>query len=164
MCLRHTPWRECAAWRVCTSVVAGPLWALYCWCQQRFLSLITCLCGCVLLWFVWDVPVSAFLSNLPLPRSVPCFRAVCCSVAQSCLLFAIPWTSACQASLSFTAKPSFFQLNWILKLTGERKGVLWFVSHFRESTLQSICAAAFWDSRHCCAASILQSKKPSQVK
>ena len=34
----------------------------------------------------------------------------CCSIAQSCQLFATPWTGALQASLSFTLSQSLFQL------------------------------------------------------
>ena len=37
-------------------------------------------------------------------------QCFCCSVTQSCLTFATPWTAVCQASLSFTISWSLFKL------------------------------------------------------
>ena len=37
-------------------------------------------------------------------------RGCCCLVAKSCLIFATPWTSVLQASLSFTISWSLFKL------------------------------------------------------
>ena len=71
--------------------------------------------------------------HLPVPLSDPCFRAVCCSVAQSCLLFAIPRTSACQASLSFTAKPFCFFFFFSAKLNSQ--------TNWREERGALVCIA-----------------------
>ena len=44
--------------------------------------------------------------NVPLPKSV----AVIIVQLLSCMLFATPWTAACQASLSFTIPQSLLRL------------------------------------------------------
>ena len=53
-----------------------------------------------------SLSTSPWKSRLDIPFH--CYH--CCSVAKLCLLFATPWTAACQVSLSFTISRSLLKL------------------------------------------------------